>query len=116
MKEKVQWVSSSGKFDGQTTNKTDFRDMGVQPRFHKEPQKYMPNAAKFVATSSHSEDFKSWPITNRPPGRRSAPYLPVKDDRDFRSTTAASYVDHPQASDRSVWFIRLTTGKLYNVY
>ncbi|KAJ3416528.1 hypothetical protein HDV05_001265 [Chytridiales sp. JEL 0842] len=94
-KEKVQWVSSSGKFDGQTTNKADFRDLGLQPRFHKEPLKYVPSDSKFEGTSSHAADYKNWPITSRPKGRQYAPYLPVSDDRDFKSTTTAAYVGHP---------------------
>ncbi|KAI9332367.1 hypothetical protein BDR26DRAFT_869374 [Obelidium mucronatum] len=97
-KEKPQWISSSGKFDGQTTSKTDFRDMGVQPRYQRKPQQYVPNAAKFDGLSSHKEAFQSWPINSKPVGRHYDAYAPLKDDRDFKSTTASAYIDHPMDS------------------
>lgn len=94
-REKPEWISSSGKFDSQTTSKTDFRDMGLQPRFLRKPQLYIPNTAKFDGMSSHREAFQSWPVSDKPVGRHHDKYLPLKDDRDFKSTSAAAYVDHP---------------------
>ncbi|KAI8613919.1 hypothetical protein BC830DRAFT_426804 [Chytriomyces sp. MP71] len=92
---KQPWRSSGGKFDAETTNKTDFRDMGAQPRYQRKPQAYVPNSAKFEGISSNREAFKNWEIVSRPMGRHSAPYVPLKDDRDFKSTNAAAYIDHP---------------------
>ncbi|KAJ3072600.1 hypothetical protein HDU98_003323 [Podochytrium sp. JEL0797] len=92
---KPEWHSSSGPFDGQTTSKADFRDMGVQPRYQRKPQQYVPNGAKFDGLSSSMEAYKTWPINSRPVGRQGVKHVPLKDDRDFKSTTAAAYIDHP---------------------
>ncbi|KAJ3281626.1 hypothetical protein HDU79_010603 [Rhizoclosmatium sp. JEL0117] len=69
--------------------------MGVQPRYQRPPQHYVPNGAKFDGLSSNKEAYQPWPINSRPSGRHSVPYAPLKDDRDFKSTTAAAYIGHP---------------------
>ncbi|KAJ3333040.1 hypothetical protein HDU76_011993 [Blyttiomyces sp. JEL0837] len=98
--QKQKWISSSGKFDSLTTNKADFKDFGAQARYRRPQQQYTPNNTKFEGLSSHMNDFKAWPILSRPSRRDQGAYARQDDDRDFRSTTAATYVYHePSASN-----------------
>ncbi|KAJ3130710.1 hypothetical protein HK100_007651 [Physocladia obscura] len=89
------WISTAGKFDGQTTNKADFCNLGTKPRYQRPPAQYLPNPAKLDGLSSSAEAYRAWPIDLKPVGRHHVAYLPLKDDRDFKSTNSATYVDHP---------------------
>ncbi|KAJ3211394.1 hypothetical protein HDU82_005958 [Entophlyctis luteolus] len=68
--------------------------MGEHKRQRPQAQ-YVPNTAKFDGLSSHKEAYQSWPVTSKPVGKHYQPFVALKDDRDFKSTTAAAYIDHP---------------------
>ncbi|KAJ3297939.1 hypothetical protein HK104_011339 [Borealophlyctis nickersoniae] len=93
-KERPQWISTSGDFEGTTTNKSDYKEFGVQPRYQRKPQEYVKPDTTFDGVSTQANDYRSWPVPPRPTGRQCPPYLPPPDDREFKSTTSATYIGH----------------------
>ncbi|KAI9199235.1 uncharacterized protein BJ171DRAFT_462580 [Polychytrium aggregatum] len=87
------WVSSSGKFDGLTTNKAAFQSFTVPPRLAPEPRKYLRSVAKFEGVSTHAADYKAWQIAPFIVHQTNQRHI-YEEDRDFKSTTAATYVGH----------------------
>ncbi|KAJ3092900.1 hypothetical protein HK102_000876 [Quaeritorhiza haematococci] len=87
-------VPPAGKFEGESSNKADFRDWGVQPRYMRPQPVYMKDESKFDSTSSHREDFKDWKTAVRPQPRQQKRFLNNTDERDFKTTTSATFVGH----------------------
>nr|KAJ3421946.1 Calcium-binding component of the spindle pole body (SPB) half-bridge [Polyrhizophydium stewartii] len=94
-KEREHWVSTSGQFDGATTTKTDYVEFPLPPHYMRKQQPYVKSDVRFDGVSTQSDDFKKWEVTNIPTRRKpAAPPSISAEDRDFKSTTAASYVGH----------------------
>ncbi|KAI8920575.1 hypothetical protein BC831DRAFT_478791 [Entophlyctis helioformis] len=94
-KEREPWVSTSGSFDGATTTKTDYISFPLPPHYVRRQQPYVKSDVKFDGVSTQVEDYKQWEVTNIPTRRKpAAPATVNAEDRDFKSTTAASYVGH----------------------
>eukprot|EP00842_Homolaphlyctis_polyrhiza_P004609 jgi/Hompol1/5149/HPOL_001895-RA len=94
-KEREPWVSTSGTFDGATTTKTDYVGFPLPPHYVRHQQPYVKSDVRFEGMSTQTEDFKKWEVTNIPTRRKpAAPPTINQEDRDFTSTTAASYIGH----------------------
>ncbi|KAI8844428.1 hypothetical protein BJ741DRAFT_588423 [Chytriomyces cf. hyalinus JEL632] len=92
--QRAPWRSTGPKFECETTSQSDFKYTGTPQRYRRAPQTYVPNGAKFDGISSSQEAFKNWKIVSRPAGKHADPYVALHDDRDFKSTTAATYTAH----------------------
>lgn len=80
---KAKYTGSSGKFEGETTTKHDYRDFGVQPVYVHPTPVYVKNEAKFEGQSSNQSDYKNWGSYQTPPPRAKAEYVASRDDRYF---------------------------------
>lgn len=94
-KDREQWVSTSGSFDGATTTKTDYIEFALPPHYVRHQQPYVKSESRFEGVSTQTEDFKKWDISGVP-SRRKVIAVPTNnpEDRDFKSTTTASYIGH----------------------
>ena len=70
-KEREQWVSTSGRFDGTTTNKTDYQSNGtVPPRFFHKKAEYVDSGVKFGGISTQVQDYQPWELPKERAVRR----------------------------------------------
>jgi hypothetical protein len=69
-REQPKWKSTSGKFDGVTTSKTDFVEMNLPPRYVRPVAQYVKSAAKFEGLSTQTEDYKEWEVHGVPTRRK----------------------------------------------
>ena len=90
----AKYVSTNGTFDGTTTNKTDFQNPGVQPRYVHPPATYVKNDSRFEGISSAKADYLNWGDYRKPPPKAKAQFVSSSDDRDFKTTATANYVSH----------------------
>jgi hypothetical protein len=88
-------MSTSGSFDGSTTTRSDYLSQPLPPKYHRKLQVYMKTNAPFMSLSTQKEAYQTWDLSKIPKKvKEERPYLPANDDRDFQSTTQASYVGH----------------------
>ncbi|KAH6566194.1 hypothetical protein BASA50_003977 [Batrachochytrium salamandrivorans] len=94
-KENEPWVSTSGKFDGSTTTKSNYIEYALPPHYVRHQQPYVKSDTRFEGLSTQSEDFKSWAVTEIPTRRKPAAKPAItEENRDFKSTSATSFVGH----------------------
>ncbi|KAJ3037935.1 hypothetical protein HDV00_001214 [Rhizophlyctis rosea] len=96
-KERPVWVSTSGAFEGATTTRESYKTPKVPPgtggRVRRNVEWVKPDTV-FDASSTNKHDYRLWPTPPRPKGRMAPPYTAGVDDRDFKSTTGATYTQH----------------------
>ncbi|KAI8910324.1 hypothetical protein EDD86DRAFT_275398 [Gorgonomyces haynaldii] len=100
-RERPQWQSTSGTFNGASTTKTDYTQFPLPPHYVHPHPPYVKSEAKMEGVSTQNEDYKPWEIKNVPTRRKPAvPASISSEDRDFKSTTNASYVYHQVHTER----------------
>ena len=81
-KERIQWVSTSGKFNGTSITKADYVEFAVPHHYTHHQPPYVKSDAKFEGLSTQVEDYKSWNVSNVPTRRKTAiPPTITADDR-----------------------------------
>jgi hypothetical protein len=78
---KVAYVRSTAEFSGKTTNKHDYTDFGVQPRYVHPIPVYTKNEAKFEGVATHTLDYRKWDKYEKPAPRPKAQVIANQDDR-----------------------------------
>ncbi|KAJ3258718.1 hypothetical protein HK103_003312 [Boothiomyces macroporosus] len=94
-RQQPKWQSTSGTFDGTTTTKSDYVEMELPAKYVRKQQPYVKSEDKMDSVSTQGADYKPWQVTSIPTRRKTIAAPPRgPEDRDFRSTTDASYVAH----------------------
>ncbi|KAJ3306673.1 hypothetical protein HDV03_004303 [Kappamyces sp. JEL0829] len=94
-RQQAKWQSTSGSFDGTTTTKSDYVQMTLPPHFVRQQQPYVKSEHKMDGISTQSTDYKPWAVNSVPSRRKAAEAPPrANEDRDFKSTSIASYIGH----------------------
>ncbi|KAJ3272145.1 hypothetical protein HDV01_005910 [Terramyces sp. JEL0728] len=94
-RQQPKWQSTSGAFDGSTTTKRDYVEMVLPAKYVRKQQPYVKSDEKMDGISTQEADYKPWQVSSIPTRRKTIP-APARgaEDRDFKSTTDASYVAH----------------------
>ncbi len=69
-RQQAKWQSTSGSFDGTTTNKSDYVAMALPPHFVRQQQPYIKSEDKMDGISTQSNDYKAWGVLSVPTRRK----------------------------------------------
>ncbi|KND02293.1 uncharacterized protein SPPG_02768 [Spizellomyces punctatus DAOM BR117] len=94
MRPKANHIENTAKFDGQTTNRRDFRPFELQSRPFRKAADYLKPNTRFEGVTTHDADYRAWPVPPPAKSREVASYVSPTEDREFKSTTGATYVGH----------------------
>ncbi|KAI8895635.1 hypothetical protein BC833DRAFT_644216 [Globomyces pollinis-pini] len=99
-RQQAVYKPSQGTFESSTTSKRDFVEMPLPPHYIRPQQPYIKSSEKMDGVSTQVADYQRWEVTSVPTRRKTIPAPPLgNEDRDFKSTSNASYIGHPQVRE-----------------
>jgi hypothetical protein len=85
-RQQPKWVSTTGKFLGDSTTKSDFIEMAIPAKFVRKQQVYLKTDDKMDGVSTQVSDYKPWEVKGVPVRRKTTQAKPSSpEDRYFNN-------------------------------